>query len=308
MTTIQDRGKRRQGARMTVRLERSSYRAEAPVALVIGCGGLGMAIARSLGRTYPLIISDIDETRLAAAIETLQLEGHTVSGHPCDITEPSRTRALAHALAKGPGVRVLAHVAAVSGAVSDWRQVMAIDLFGAQLIADAVGPQMVRGGAAVFISSLASYMPPADPRVDALLDDPLKPGMLDELAELLGAAPEAGVAYHYAKLGVNRLAERMAIAWGPNEVRALSLAPGMIDSPMGRASAANLPAEDGTDRTVTRSEKAREIPLGRQGTMLEIANVVEFLVSDAASFLNGVDILVDGGHRAVWRRSGVVSR
>jgi hypothetical protein len=42
--------------------------------------------------------------------------------------------------------------------------------------------------------------------------------------------------------------------------------------------------------------------------MVEITNVVDFLVSDAASFLNGVDIPVDGGHRAAWRARGVIDR
>jgi NAD(P)-dependent dehydrogenase (short-subunit alcohol dehydrogenase family) len=42
--------------------------------------------------------------------------------------------------------------------------------------------------------------------------------------------------------------------------------------------------------------------------MLEITNVVDFLASDAASFLTGIDITVDGGHRARWRAAGVIGR
>ena len=49
---------------------------------------------------------------------------------------------------------------------------------------------------------------------------------------------------------------------------------------------------------MTRKDKTREIPLGREGSILEITNVVDFLLSDGASFLNGIDITVDGGHRA----------
>jgi NAD(P)-dependent dehydrogenase (short-subunit alcohol dehydrogenase family) len=185
---------------------------------------------------------------------------------------------------------------------------MEVDLVGAQRIADAVGPQMVRGGAAVFISSLASYLPPADAKLEALLDDPLAPGLCDGIAALHGSEPDFDWTYNYAKLGVNRLAERMAAAWGPREVRAVSLSPGMIDSPMARAEGPTLPSHDGSDARVTRSEKAREIPLGRQGRLPEIAAVVDFLLSDAASFLNGIDVPVDGGHRAVWRRRGIIQR
>ena len=87
-----------------------------------------------------------------------------------------------------------------------------------------------------------------------------------------------------------------------------SLSPGMIDSPMARAEGETLPAHDGTEGRKTRDDKAREIPLGRQGYILEITRVVDFLVSDDASFLNGIDITVDGGHRAAWRQAGIISR
>jgi NAD(P)-dependent dehydrogenase (short-subunit alcohol dehydrogenase family) len=104
------------------------------------------------------------------------------------------------------------------------------------------------------------------------------------------------------------LAERLAVEWGPRQVRAVSLSPGMIDSPMARAEGSTLPSHDGTEARVSRSDKAREIPLGRQGSMIEITNVVDFLLSDGASFLNGIDIPVDGGHRAAWRAKGVIER
>jgi NAD(P)-dependent dehydrogenase (short-subunit alcohol dehydrogenase family) len=293
---------------MTQFSERKSYYAEAPVALVIGCGGLGTSVARALGRHHPLLIVDLDGERVAATIEALQLDGYPASGHQCDITDPAEIMALGELLGNGPGVRVLAHVAAVGMSIGDWRKLMDIDLVGAHRIAAAAGPHMVRGGAAIFISSLASYLPARDPRLDALLDDPMNPGFLDGLKALHGGEPDFDWSYNYAKLGVNRLAERLAVEWGEREVRALSLSPGMIDSPMARAEGPTLPSHDGTETRVPRGEKAREIPLKRQGTMLEIANVVEFLASDGASFLNGIDIPVDGGHRAMWRAKGVIQR
>jgi NAD(P)-dependent dehydrogenase (short-subunit alcohol dehydrogenase family) len=192
--------------------------------------------------------------------------------------------------------------------INDWRMMMAVDLFGPHRVAEAAGPHMLRGAVAIFISSLASYLPPRDPRLEALLTDPLRPGFLDELVKLLGAEPNFDDTYNYAKLGVNLLAERLAIKWRDREVRALSLSPGMIDSPMARVEGPTLPSHDGTNTRVPRSEKAREIPLGRQGTMLEVTNVIDFLASDGASFLNGIDIPVDGGHRAAWRASGVIQR
>ena len=288
--------------------EREAYYAQAPVALVIGCGGLGTSIARALGRHHPLLICDLDGERLDRTIQTLRLDGYVAVGRRCDITDAAQTRALGEALGRGPGVRVLAHVAAVGMSIRDWRKMMAVDLFGAHLIAQAAGAHMVRGGAAIFISSLASYLPPMDPRLEALLHEPLNPGFLEELVKLLGTEPNFDDTYSYAKLGINLLAERLAIQWGEREVRALSLSPGMIDSPMARAEGPTLPSHDGTNTRVSRGEKVREIPVGRQGTLLEITHVVEFLASDQASFLNGIDIPVDGGHRAAWRARRVIQR
>jgi len=286
----------------------TAYFAEAPVALVIGCGGMGTSVARALGKRHPLLIADIDGERLAATIAALTEEGYVAAGQQCDITDPAQTRALGEVLAQGAGVKALVHVAAVGKSIGDWRRMMEIDLLGARHVADAAAPHMVRGAAAVFISSLASYLPKADPALDALLDDPLAPGFFDALEAWQGSPPDFDWTYNYAKLGINRLAERLAVEWGPREVRSLSLSPGMIDSPMARAEGETLPAHDGSEGRKTRDDKAREIPLGRQGYILEITKVVDFLVSDDASFLNGIDITVDGGHRAAWRRAGIISR
>lgn len=282
--------------------------ADAPLALIIGCGGMGMGTARALGKRHPLLIVDIDAVRLAAAVETLHLEGYSVSGQPCDITNPEQVKALGRRLNQGHGVRILAHIAAVGAIVKDWRVMMAVDLLGPHLIADAVEPHMVPGGVALFIGSLAGYLPPNDPRIDALLDAPLQPGFMDAITAILGDNPPWIDTYAYAKLGMTRLAESRAMAWGARNVRAISVSPGMIDSPMARAQGAYLPSHDGEQREVPRTEKMEEIPLGREGSLQEVISVLDFLASDAASFINGIDIVIDGGHRAVWRARGVITR
>jgi NAD(P)-dependent dehydrogenase (short-subunit alcohol dehydrogenase family) len=279
-----------------------------PVAMVVGCGGLGTSVARALGRRHPLLIVDIDARRLGEVVAGLALEGYAVSGEVCDITDPALTAALGARLESGPGVRVLAQVAAVGKSIGSWRKMVEIDFIGARLVADAVGPHMVRGGAAILISSLASYLPPNKPAIDSVLREPLASGFFERLADAIGYEPDAEEAYNYAKLGINLLAEQLAIEWGPRGVRAVSLSPGMIDSPMARAEGDTLPSHDGTNSRKTRADKAREIPLGREGSILEITNVVDFLASDGASFINGIDLTVDGGHRARWRSQGVIGR
>lgn len=289
-------------------LARTDYLASGPLALIVGCGGMGMSLARALGKSHPLLIVDIDAKRLAQAVEALRLEGYAASAHACDITNSAEVRALGDSLKGGPGVKVLMNVAAVGKSIGSWQKMIDIDLVGAQLVADAVAPHMVKGGVAILISSLASYLPPADARLDTLLDNPKAPGFYQGLAAFHGSEPDMDWAYNYAKLGINRLAERLAAQWAGREVRALSLSPGMIDSPMARAEGETLPAHDGTQARLTRADKAQEIPLRREGSLLEITAVVDFLASDAASFLNGIDVTVDGGHRAVWRQTGIISR
>ncbi|MFV8817586.1 SDR family NAD(P)-dependent oxidoreductase [Haliea sp. E17] len=287
------------------------YYSNAPVALVIGCGDMGVGCARVLGRRRPLLLADIDSQRLEASVASLADEGYLVSGTECDITDPASVRELAGQLSGVGGVEVLAHVAAVAGAAIGWRRVMEVDLLGAHRVADAVSPAMQPGGVAVLISSTGSYQCPVDARIESLLDAPLQPGFIDKLAEAFGREPDFLEAYFMAKQGINRLARRLALEWGPRQIRAVSVSPGLINTSMGRTSGAKTPLFDGqgNKHLVTRDVKAaREVPLGRQGSVLEIVDVVDFLASGAASFITGIDIPVDGGSTARLRSLGLISR
>jgi NAD(P)-dependent dehydrogenase (short-subunit alcohol dehydrogenase family) len=279
---------------MSVIVERPSYYAEAPIALVIGCGDLGIGAARALGQTHPLLIVNRGAERLERTIEALRDEGYVVQGRQCDVSDPEQVAALGAALGEGPGVRILAHVAAVGPSIGDWRKLIAINLIGPHLVAQAAGPHMVRGGAAIFYSSLGAYMCDPEPARDAVLAEPLAADVFDRLVAVLGAELSLLEAYNYSKRALIALAERLAVAWGPAEVRSLSLSPGMIETAMGRRDGAPVPG---------RNERVREIPLGRKGAAIEVSGVLAFLASDAARFVNGVDILVDGGHRAGGRRN-----
>ena len=286
-------------------IERDSYLSDIPLALVIGCGDMGIGTARELGRDRPLMLVDIDGERVERAAETLRAEGYLATGHICDITDSSQTATLGEALSATAGVKVLAHVAGLGPGAHDWRTVMSVDLIGPHLVAQAVAPHMVRGGVAILMGSIAQYLTNGTKRILSVLEHPLAPEFFGDFIKALGREPTTQETYNYAKLGVVRLAEKLAVAWGDREVRAVSLSPGMIDTTMGRTDGAKLPSADGTGM-VDRSERAREIPLKRQGKTLEITRVLGFLASDFASFINGTDIVVDGGLVAAWRESGTI--
>jgi len=140
------------------------------------------------------------------------------------------------------------------------------------------------GSAAVCFSSLAATQiaPFADPALDALLDEPLAEGFLDEITAQIG---DSGFAYALAKRGVVRSCARASVRWGHKGGRVNSIAPGIIDTPMGRQELEQQPAM---------RDMLAQVPLGRLGDADEVAVVAAFLLSDDASFVSGVDLLVDG--------------
>src|SRR5205085_4966813 len=114
-------------------------------------------------------------------------------------------------------------------------------------------------------SSSAAYAvaPCISAEMEALLHDPLTASFLDDATARVGG--DSGFAYALAKVGVIRAAGRAAVRWGPRRGRSNSLAPGLIDTPMGRAELQQQPAmREMLDRT----------PVGRMGQADEVAAVV----------------------------------
>ena len=100
------------------------------------------------------------------------------------------------------------------------------------------------------------------------------------------AITDSGYAYALAKRGVIRAAGRAAVGWGRRGGRVNSVAPGLIDTPMGR--------QEFEQQPIMRQMLERT-PVGRLGRPEEVAVVVTHLLSDDFSFVSGIDVLVDGG-------------
>lgn len=260
---------------------------EMPLAAVIGgCGGMGLACVRRLAQQHAVVLADIDPAKAATIADALGAEGHSVLPLACDVTDPASVADLFARVAAIAPLQTLAHVVGLSPSMAGWARVMDVNLPGAARVADAALPAMARGGAAIFVASLAAHAPAPDQAMLDILDVPLADGLNAAVAGALGREPTSADAYRLSKLGLVRMCRRLSPAWGLRGARIVSLSPGLIRTPMGDLEFKGSPQKQGLlDRT----------PLGRQGTLDEICDALEFLASDRASFISGTDLLVDGG-------------
>jgi NAD(P)-dependent dehydrogenase (short-subunit alcohol dehydrogenase family) len=245
------------------------------VAVVTGAAsGMGRCcVERLRARTDHLVAVDLGAPDLDGVV-----------GVACDVSDPVDVARLTERVAELGSFRALAHAAGISPTMSDARRILDVDLVGTERLLRAFEELVQPGSAAVCFSSLAAYQiaPFAEPAHDVLLDEPLAPDFLDRMTEVTG---DSGFAYSLAKRGVMRACARASVRWGARGGRVNSLAPGLIDTPMGRQEFAQQPFMQ---------TMLGHTPLGRLGQADEVAAVAAFLLSDDASFVSGIDVLVDG--------------
>jgi NAD(P)-dependent dehydrogenase (short-subunit alcohol dehydrogenase family) len=264
----------------------TSERPDWPLAVIVGAGGMGMAVARRIGQDHRLLLADRNLDHAEAKAVALRGDGYDAVAIACDVTDAGQVASLAEAAAAAGPVRTLCNVVGLSPSMGDFRAVIGVNIVGATRIAEAFRPIMASGGCAIFISSMAGHMKPLTPEIQDLLDAPLEDGVIDRLEALVGEGADSSAAYLLSKTSLNRMCKRRAKAWGQRGLRIVSLSPGLIATPMGALEFEKQPMK---------YDLLAATPIQREGTMLEIANVVEFLASAKASFISGTDILVDGG-------------
>jgi NAD(P)-dependent dehydrogenase (short-subunit alcohol dehydrogenase family) len=237
-----------------------------------------------MGRACVDQVRPIADVIVAVDLHQPAIEG--TIGLACDVADREGVRAVAERVRDMGRFRALVHAAGISPTMGDARRVFEVDLLGTQHLLDAFEDLAVEGSAVVCFSSSAAHAvaPFLPPEIEALLHDPLAPDFLDRAIE--ASADHSGFAYALAKVGVIRAAARAAVRWGPRQGRVNSLAPGLIDTPMGRQE---------LEQQAEMVGMLEQTPLGRLGKPEEAAAVAAFLVSDAASFISGIDVLVDGG-------------
>ncbi|HEY6533349.1 MAG TPA: SDR family oxidoreductase [Acidimicrobiales bacterium] len=250
--------------------------------VVIGAGsGMGKAVAEVLAPRGRLIVADVNADSAKAVADEI---GGQAEALKVDLTDPADIDSLVATI--GDSLDSIVISAGLSASMANGRKIFEVNLIGYANTLAAVEPLIHDGSTAVIFSSESGYASNATPELTTVLDDPLAPDFFDRI-EALGFDPDLPhFAYPISKLGVHRLAKKLVWPWGAKGARVVSVSPGINDTPMNRLDESNHPIM---------AEIIKGSPLGRRGTPVEVAAVVDFLTSDKASLVTGSDVLVDGG-------------
>jgi NAD(P)-dependent dehydrogenase (short-subunit alcohol dehydrogenase family) len=256
------------------------------VVVVIGAGGLGLAAVRRIGFGRHIVVADLPGDRLDYAVEVMTTTGHEFTPWPTDASDPVAVSSLASESARLGRIRTIVDTAGISPLQGGSADILRVNLYGMALVLDAFRPTAQSGTVIVCIASQGAYRLPVSPETERLL-------ALTPTEQLLGLDVldpdnfEPAEAYAIAKRGVHVRVAAQSTRWAARGARAVSVSPGITVTPQ------SMLEFDGPNGELMRNVLAR--PGARFGTPDDIAAVIDFLTSPAASFINGTDILVDGG-------------
>ncbi|MFF5185666.1 3-oxoacyl-ACP reductase FabG [Streptomyces sp. NPDC000345] len=245
------------------------------VAIVTGAArGIGAAVARRLANDgHRVAVVDLDAASCAPVVDAIVAVGGSAIGLGADISEEAAVDAAVEECAERLGApTILINNAGITRdnllfkmTTADWDSVMSVHLRGSFLMSRAVQRWMVqeRWGRIVSMSSTSA----------------------------LGNRGQAN--YAAAKAGLQGFTKTLAIELGPFGITVNAIAPGFIATDMLEATAARM----GKSYDELLAEFAGDIPVGRTGTVEDIAAAASFFVKDEASFTTGQTLYVAGGPR-----------
>jgi NAD(P)-dependent dehydrogenase (short-subunit alcohol dehydrogenase family) len=243
------------------------------VALITGgASGIGRATAELFSREGAAVaIIDIDAKAGEAAVESITQTGREAMFIPCDVTKADQCELAVHRVLERWGrLDILFNNAGVTRRASvlgtseeEWDWVMAVNVKSIFLMSKAALPVMIRGGGGSIVNTASGW-------------------------GLVGG--KDAVSYCASKGAVIQLTKAMAVDHGPEGIRVNAVCPGDTDTPM----LANEAQQLGRTHEEILADSV-DRPLRRVGRPEEIASAVVYLASDAASFITGTTLVVDGG-------------
>ena len=250
-----------------------------------GAGLLGKVFCHALADAGASVaIVDIDETAAKLAASQIAKSTSTKTlGFTCDVSSPESVGSMVTDVINNFGrIDVLVNNAATKSSNVDeffqpfeefslqtWREVMAVNVDGMFLVAQAVGKQMKlqgNGGSIIQTSSIYGVVAP-DQRIY-------------EGSEYNGRPINTPAVYCASKAAVNGLTSYLSTYWATNGIRVNSLTPGGIES---------------GQNEVFKQNYANRVPLARMGEASELVGALIYLASDSSSYVTGQNIIVDGG-------------
>jgi 2-dehydro-3-deoxy-D-gluconate 5-dehydrogenase len=234
-----------------------------------GNGGIGLGLARGLARAgATVMVAGRKADKNAAAVAELTALGAEADAVVVDVTDEASVNAMvARCVERFGRLDILVNNAGINirnrpevYELADWHQVIGTNLTSAMLASKAAHPHLKAGGVGRVINN-------------------------GSMLSIFGLPFHA--AYGASKGGVVQMTKSMAVAWGPDGITVNCILPGWIDTDLTRKARTDMPALN--DNVLART------PKGRWGDPQDFAGIAAFLASDAAAFITGVAIPVDGG-------------
>ncbi len=247
------------------------------VAVITGAGsGIGKVAAELFAAEGAAVVcADVAASAVEVVAATITAAGGRAVAAATDVTDEAQVAAMVaaavdnfgglHAIFNSAGIFPADDGGLLDTPLATWDTVMAVNLKGLWLCCRAAVPAMLDSGGGSVVN-VASFV------------------------ALMGAAT-AQVAYTASKGGVLAFTRELAVEYGRQGIRANSICPGPIDTPL-LAELMSDPAR--------RQRRLVHIPMGRLGRPEEIARAALFLASDESSFVTGSSLVVDGGITAAY--------